>query len=136
MDAMLPKVFSCQNSNLKFHQCVDTLTDLNGGSLYKMLDQIFEVCCFSSKKVTMVANKNIFFACNWNVFLELRHVSLLRYDNFDLLILAFKNPVCWTPKFNLASKILSTRYEESVVDKFKSNLLLMIFWLHIINYNS
>ena len=27
-------------------------------------------------------------------------------------------------------------YEESVVDKFKSNLLLMIFWLHIINYNS
>ncbi len=28
------------------------------------------------------------------------------------------------------------KYEESVVDKFKSNLLLMIFWLHIINYNS
>ncbi len=27
-------------------------------------------------------------------------------------------------------------YEESVVDKFKSNLLLMIFWLDIINYNS
>ncbi len=27
-------------------------------------------------------------------------------------------------------------YEESVVDKFKSNLLLMIFCLHIINYNS
>ncbi len=27
-------------------------------------------------------------------------------------------------------------YEESVVDKFKSNLLLPIFWLHIINYNS
>jgi len=27
-------------------------------------------------------------------------------------------------------------YEESVVDKFKSNLLLMIFWLHIIDYNS
>ncbi len=29
-----------------------------------------------------------------------------------------------------------TYYEESVVDKFKSNLLLMIFWLNIINYNS
>jgi len=27
-------------------------------------------------------------------------------------------------------------YEESVVVRFKSNLLLMIFWLHIINYNS
>jgi hypothetical protein len=27
-------------------------------------------------------------------------------------------------------------YEESVVDKFKSNLLLMIIWLNIINYNS
>jgi hypothetical protein len=27
-------------------------------------------------------------------------------------------------------------YEESVVDKFKSNLLLPIFWLNIINYNS
>ncbi len=29
-----------------------------------------------------------------------------------------------------------TLYEESVVDKFKSNLLLLIFWLNIINYNS
>ena len=28
------------------------------------------------------------------------------------------------------------RYEESIVVRFKSNLLLMIFWLHIINYNS
>ncbi len=27
-------------------------------------------------------------------------------------------------------------YEESVLDKFKSNLLLVIFWLNIINYNS
>jgi hypothetical protein len=27
-------------------------------------------------------------------------------------------------------------YEENVVTSFKSNLLLMIFWLHIINYNS
>jgi hypothetical protein len=29
-----------------------------------------------------------------------------------------------------------TIYEESVVDKFKSNLLLLIIWLNIINYNS
>jgi len=29
-----------------------------------------------------------------------------------------------------------TNYEENVVTSFKSNLLLMIFWLHIINYNS
>jgi hypothetical protein len=27
-------------------------------------------------------------------------------------------------------------YEENVVTSFKSNLLLMIFWFHIINYNS
>jgi hypothetical protein len=27
-------------------------------------------------------------------------------------------------------------YEENVVDQFKSNLLLMIFWFYIINYNS
>jgi hypothetical protein len=27
-------------------------------------------------------------------------------------------------------------YEESVVVRFKSNLLLMIFWFNIINYNS
>ncbi len=27
-------------------------------------------------------------------------------------------------------------YEERVVVRIKSNLLLMIFWLHIINYNS
>jgi len=33
-------------------------------------------------------------------------------------------------------RMTRTRYEESVVDKFKSNLLLMIFWLNIINYNS
>ncbi len=30
----------------------------------------------------------------------------------------------------------ATSYEESVVDKFKSNLLLMIIWLNIINYNT
>ncbi len=29
-----------------------------------------------------------------------------------------------------------TEYEESVVVRIKSNLLLMIFWFHIINYNS
>jgi hypothetical protein len=29
-----------------------------------------------------------------------------------------------------------SHYEESVVVRIKSNLLLMIFWLHIINYNS
>ncbi len=33
-------------------------------------------------------------------------------------------------------KINKQKYEESVVDKFKSNLLLLIFWLDIINYNS
>jgi hypothetical protein len=32
-------------------------------------------------------------------------------------------------------KIAVHQYEESVVDKFKSNLLLMLFWLNIINYN-
>ncbi len=32
--------------------------------------------------------------------------------------------------------VVCTIYEESVVDKFKSNLLLMIIWLNIINYNS
>jgi hypothetical protein len=37
--------------------------------------------------------------------------------------------------FTLAS-IARMFYEESVVDKFKSNLLLLIFWLNIINYNS
>ena len=30
----------------------------------------------------------------------------------------------------------SSNYEESVVDKFKSNLLLVIFWLNITDYNS
>jgi len=34
------------------------------------------------------------------------------------------------------SLIIIMIYEESIVDKFKSNLLLMIFWLHIIIYNS
>jgi hypothetical protein len=32
--------------------------------------------------------------------------------------------------------IQSANYEESVVVRIKSNLLPMIFWLHIINYNS
>ncbi len=31
---------------------------------------------------------------------------------------------------------LETKYEENVVTSFKSNLLLMIFWFYIINYNS
>ncbi len=39
-------------------------------------------------------------------------------------------------QLNFGGKKLWTKYEESVVDKFKSNLLLMIFWLNIINYNS
>ncbi len=34
------------------------------------------------------------------------------------------------------NETLPSYYEESVVDKFKSNLLLMIFWLNIIKYNS
>ncbi len=34
------------------------------------------------------------------------------------------------------AECLGAYYEESVVDKFKSNLLLMIFCLDIINYNS
>jgi hypothetical protein len=40
--------------------------------------------------------------------------------------------------FNFSSPPLSlfTFYEESVVVRFKSNLLLMSFCLHIINYNS
>jgi hypothetical protein len=29
-----------------------------------------------------------------------------------------------------------TYYEESVVVRFKSNLLLMIFWFYMFNYNS
>ena len=36
----------------------------------------------------------------------------------------------------IEAKWVNSLYEESVVDKFKSNLLLMIFWLNIINYNS
>ncbi len=38
--------------------------------------------------------------------------------------------------FNTNTFTFNTNYEESVVVRFKSNLLLMIFWLHIINYNS
>ncbi len=40
-------------------------------------------------------------------------------------------------KFTVVALVSSqTYYEENVVTSFKSNLLLMIFWLHIINYNS
>jgi hypothetical protein len=31
---------------------------------------------------------------------------------------------------------ININYEENVMTSFKLNLLLMIFWLHIINYNS
>ncbi len=37
---------------------------------------------------------------------------------------------------NLKKPFSATLYEESVVVRFKSNLLLMIFWFNIINYNS
>ncbi len=33
-------------------------------------------------------------------------------------------------------RVIKQSYEESVVDKFKSNLLLMIFWFYMFNYNS
>jgi len=33
-------------------------------------------------------------------------------------------------------KLFLELYEENVVTSFKSNLLLMIFWFYIINYNS
>ncbi len=50
----------------------------------------------------------------------------------------FQNWTCkWVFKMNtFLEDNWHSSYEESVVDKFKSNLLLMIFWLHIINYNS
>ncbi len=41
-----------------------------------------------------------------------------------------------TPLSNVKHYAKCQSYEESVVDKFKSNLLLMIIWLNIINYNS
>jgi hypothetical protein len=54
--------------------------------------QIFEACRISAtsvsapKRLKVVLNTNIFFSSKWNLFLELRHVSL-RYDKhqkFDL----------------------------------------------------
>ncbi len=48
----------------------------------------------------------------------------------------FKHPSLFVRELETNSKCIFTMYEESVVDKFKSNLLLMIFWLHVINYNS
>jgi hypothetical protein len=36
----------------------------------------------------------------------------------------------------LCAECLYAEYEESIVVRIKSNLLLMIFWLHIFNYNS
>jgi hypothetical protein len=47
-----------------------------------------------------------------------------------------KWPTLTIPRLHLVILFKSMVYEESVVDKFKSNLLLMIFWLNIINYNS
>ncbi len=34
------------------------------------------------------------------------------------------------------SSLVLSNYEENVMTSFKSNLLLMIFWFNIINYNS
>jgi hypothetical protein len=61
------------------------------------------------------------------------------------LIMAVKSFMIQAPGVNVKklfffvtdiSVIWFSKYEESVVDKFKSNLLLMIFRLDIINYNS
>jgi hypothetical protein len=54
-------------------------------------------------------------------------MSTLRKPLHKYLSICHKNPL---------TVFIFPRYEESVVDKFKSNLLLMIFCLHIINYNS
>ena len=37
---------------------------------------------------------------------------------------------------NSGLNLFAEYYEENIMTSFKSNLLLMIFWLHIINYNS
>ncbi len=38
--------------------------------------------------------------------------------------------------FHFLKYHINANYEENVMISFKSNLLLMIFWLHLINYNS
>ncbi len=41
-----------------------------------------------------------------------------------------------TKRDNTQYNSIITVYEENIVSSFKLNLLLMIFWLNIINYNS
>ncbi len=68
-----------------------------------------------------------------------QHCSLLRYNN-NFVCKKFYSAWPWTV-VGVSGDTISFNnqldtYEESVVDKFKSNLLLMIFWWNIINYNS
>ncbi len=62
-----------------------------------------------------------------NVFML--NVIMLSVTMLNVIVLNVFMPSVVVP-------IYSHYYEESVVDRIKSNLLLIIFWLHIINYNS
>jgi hypothetical protein len=53
--------------------------------------------------------------------------------SLDINFLCFFKTQCREQDF---VKIAVHQYEENVVTSFKSNLLLIIFWLHIFNYNS
>ncbi len=71
-------------------------------------------------------------------------ISVYRYILNRLTVLTFLALLKWkgsnhiqSARWQHVSRLkASAFYEESVVDKFKSNLLLMIIWLNIINYNS
>ncbi len=56
------------------------------------------------------------------------------YLDFSAIVLFRHIFYCLSVKLARLSEQFN--YEESVVVRIKSNLLLMIFWLHIINYNS
>jgi hypothetical protein len=73
-----------------------------------------------------------------------QNLSALKITKFYLVFILISIPSSNVSAFLDAGAITFTHttcprlkvYEESVVARIKSNLLLLIFWLHIINYNS
>ncbi len=62
---------------------------------------------------------------------------LLRYSTQTQRVIVRIFQECSSVQVGYSRNILlKTNYEENLVDKFKSILLLMIFRLNIINYNS
>ncbi len=115
----------------------------------------FSACRFLMK-MSFLSSVSLFW--NWYLVYQIlavvcEFVSIISFSGFDVVFLCAvffwkRHFLCVISLKSISScffkmkcrewdfvKIAVHQYEENFVTSFKSNLLLMIFWLHIINYS-